>query len=81
MKTLYDVQQLLMRFGNYVYFGDREVELEFMADELKEMYTSGIIDRTEWSNAMTILQMELAKLNRKTMGRWRTYDRGLVCRS
>ncbi|MBU8697942.1 YqgQ family protein [Bacillus pumilus] len=67
MKTLYDVQQLLMRFGNYVYFGDREVELEFMADELKEMYTSGIIDWTEWSNAMTILQMELAKLNRKTM--------------
>lgn len=67
MKTLYDVQQLLMRFGNYVYFGDREVELEFMADELKEMYTSGIIDRTEWSKAMTILQMELAKLNRKTM--------------
>lgn len=67
MKTLYDVQQLLMRFGNYVYFGDRELELEFMAGELKEMYTSGIIDRTEWSNAMTILQMELAKLNRKTM--------------
>lgn len=67
MKTLYDVQQLLMRFGNYVYFGDREVELEFMVDELKQMYTSGIIDRTEWSNAMTILQMELAKLNRKTM--------------
>lgn len=67
MKTLYDVQQLLMRFGNYVYFGDREVELEFMADELKEMYTLGIIHRTEWSNAMTILQMELAKLNRKTM--------------
>ncbi|MDR0122095.1 YqgQ family protein [Bacillus pumilus] len=67
MKTLYDVQQLLMRFGNYVYFGDREVELDFMADELKEMYTSGIIDRTEWLNAMTILQMELAKLNRKTM--------------
>ena len=67
MKTLYDVQQLLMRFGNYVYFGDREVELEFMADELKEMYTSGVIDRTEWSNAMKILQMELAKLNRKTM--------------
>ncbi|MBG9818762.1 MULTISPECIES: YqgQ family protein [Bacillus] len=67
MKTLYDVQQLLMRFGNYVYFGDREVELEFMADELKEMYTSGVIDRAEWSNAMTILQMELAKLNRKTM--------------
>ncbi|MFB8735171.1 YqgQ family protein [Bacillus sp. SL00103] len=39
MKTLYDVQRYsFMRFGNYVYFGDREVELEFMADELKEMY-------------------------------------------
>ncbi|MFJ5964872.1 YqgQ family protein [Bacillus sp. NPDC093026] len=67
MKTLYDVQQLLKRFGNYVYFGDREVELEFMADELKEMYTNGIIDRTEWSSAMTVLQMELAKLNSRTM--------------
>ncbi len=38
MKTAYDVQLLLKQFGCYVYFGDRELELEYMMDELKEMF-------------------------------------------
>ncbi|MBG9916216.1 YqgQ family protein [Bacillus sonorensis] len=65
MKTAYDVQVLLKRFGCYVYFGDREPELEYMMDELKEMLLSNLIEKEEWAQAMTILQNELTNIKRK----------------
>lgn len=65
MKTAYDVQVLLKRFGYYVYFGDRELELEYMMDELKEMLLSNLIEKEEWAQAMTILQNELTNIKRK----------------
>ncbi|EME74865.1 YqgQ family protein [Bacillus sonorensis] len=65
MKTAYDVQVLLKRFGCYVYFGDRELELEYMMDELKEMLLSNLIEKEEWAQAMTILQNELTNIKRK----------------
>ncbi len=45
MNTLYDVQQLLKTFGHIVYFGDRELEIEFMLDELKELYMNHMIEK------------------------------------
>ncbi|MDA7026947.1 YqgQ family protein [Bacillus sp. CLL-7-23] len=65
MKTAYDVQLFLKQFGCYVYFGDRQLELEFMMDELKEMYHSSLIDKEKWVLSMSILQNELTKIQRK----------------
>lgn len=65
MKTAYDVQLFLKRFGCYVYFGNRELELEYMMDELKEMLLANLIEKKEWAQAMSILQNELTNIKRK----------------
>ncbi|MEC3835097.1 hypothetical protein CHCC14821_1887 [Bacillus paralicheniformis] len=65
MKTVYDVQLLLKQFGCYVYFGDRELELEYMMDELKEMFLSNLIEKEQWLKGVSILQNELTKVKRK----------------
>ncbi|MCY9151506.1 YqgQ family protein [Bacillus haynesii] len=65
MKTAYDVQFLLKQFGCYVYFGDRELELEYMMDELKEMFLSNLIEKEQWVQGVSILQNELTKVKRK----------------
>lgn len=48
MNTFYDVQQLLKTFYHIVYFGDRELEIEFMLDELKELYMNHMIEKEQW---------------------------------
>lgn len=59
MNTFYDVQQLLKTFGHIVYFGDRELEIEFMLDELKELYMNHMIEKEQWARAAAILRKEL----------------------
>lgn len=59
MNTFYDVQQLLKTFGHIVYFGDRELEIEFMLDELKELYMNHMIEKEQWARAAAVLRKEL----------------------
>lgn len=65
MKTVYDVQALLRRFGTYIYYGDRKAELEFMLDELKELYAAEMIAREDFLTAAGIVKNELATISRK----------------
>ncbi|MCC9023143.1 YqgQ family protein [Bacillus nakamurai] len=65
MNTFYDVQQLLKSFGHIVYFGDREAEIDFMKDELKEMYLSNVIERELWQKAASVLQQESERVKRQ----------------
>jgi uncharacterized protein YqgQ len=58
MKTVYDVQQLLKRFGTIVYIGDRLADLELMEEELKELYQSQLIDVKDFQMALFILRHE-----------------------
>ena len=37
MKTYYDLQQYLKRFGTFIYIGDRLAELELMETEIREL--------------------------------------------
>ncbi len=55
MKTVFDVQQLLKRFGTYVYLGDRMAELELMELELNELYRAGLLETEEFARAMAVL--------------------------
>ncbi|MGT2908192.1 YqgQ family protein [Streptococcus dentiloxodontae] len=58
MNTLYDVQQLLKRFGIYVYLGKRLYDIEMMKIELELIYKKGLIDREEYFAAELILRRE-----------------------
>lgn len=58
MKTLYDVQQLLKRFGIIVYMGKRLYDIELMKIELKRIYDAGLMEKLEFFEAEAILRRE-----------------------
>ena len=58
MKTLFDVQQLLNRFGIYIYIGKRLYDIEVMKLELEKLYENGLIDKTEYLEAELVLRHE-----------------------
>ncbi|SFA71058.1 Uncharacterized protein YqgQ [Lentibacillus halodurans] len=62
MKSLYDVQQLLKRFGTIIYIGDRLADLELMENEVKELYQFQCIETKEYQKAVLLLRNEAARL-------------------
>lgn len=58
MKTLYDVQQLLKRFGIIIYLGKRLYDIELMMIELKRLYQNGLIEQDDYLKAELILRRE-----------------------
>ncbi|CBI43513.1 conserved hypothetical protein [Bacillus amyloliquefaciens DSM 7] len=69
MNSFYDVQQLFKSFGHIVYFGDRQAEIDFMKDELKEMYLSNVIERELWLKAAGVLQQESERIKGRSNSR------------
>ncbi|TLS36322.1 YqgQ family protein [Pseudalkalibacillus caeni] len=65
MKTIYEVQQLLKRFGTFIYTGDRIGDLELMEEELRELNGYGIIDQKEYTAALMVIRGELRKERQK----------------
>ncbi|MFS0672812.1 YqgQ family protein [Ornithinibacillus sp. 179-J 7C1 HS] len=65
MNSIYDVQQLLKRFGTFIYTGNRLVDLELMQNEIKEMYTFGLISVEDYRLALLLLRQEINILNSK----------------
>ena len=59
MKTIYDIQQFLKRFGTIIYVGDRQADLELMEAELSELYQSQLIDNMEFQTALFLLRHEI----------------------
>ncbi|MGT2828425.1 YqgQ family protein [Streptococcus hillyeri] len=58
MKTLYDVQQLLKRFGIIVYLGKRLYDIELMKIELEGLYQNGLLEKEDYILAELILRRE-----------------------
>ncbi|MHA8111034.1 YqgQ family protein [Lactobacillaceae bacterium Melli_B4] len=58
MKTLYDVQQLLKKFGIYVYVGKRLWDIEVMALELDHLHEAHVISNQDFINAKVVLTHE-----------------------
>ena len=58
MKTLYDVQQLLKRFGIYVYVSKRLYDIEVMKIELEKLYENQLITKDDYLKAELILRRE-----------------------
>ncbi|MBT2732885.1 YqgQ family protein [Carnobacterium sp. ISL-102] len=65
MVNLYDVQQLLKRFGIYVYIGKRLWDIEIMMVELKKLHDNGLILDDEYLPAILILKQEHRKEEEK----------------
>ncbi|MFC0188272.1 YqgQ family protein [Fictibacillus aquaticus] len=61
MKTFYDVQQLLKRFGSFIYTGHRLGDLELMMEEVRQLYKDRLIMAEEFQKAMLILRAEQNK--------------------
>ncbi len=62
MKTMYDVLQLLKRFGTYIYTGNKIADLELIQEEVRELYEQKLIDVNEFKNAIIIIRAEHNKL-------------------
>lgn len=58
MKVLFDVQNLLKKFGIYVYIGKRLYDIEVMKIELQRLYDNGLISRDDYLKAELILRRE-----------------------
>jgi uncharacterized protein YqgQ len=63
MRTIYDVMQLLKRYGTYIYTTDRISDLLLMEDEVRELYKSQVLDMQDFQMAILLLRQEKSKLN------------------
>ncbi len=58
MKSLYDVQQLLEKYGILVHVGKRIWDIELMALELDNVYGAGVLNKHDYLVAKMILERE-----------------------
>ena len=61
MKTLYDVQQCLKKFGIIIYVGKRLYDIELMKIELKRIYDAGLMEKLDYLEAEAVLRREHAQ--------------------
>ncbi|MGZ4160620.1 MAG: YqgQ family protein [Neobacillus sp.] len=59
MKTIFEIQQYLKKFGTIIYIGDRVADLELMESEINELYQSQLIEPREYQTALLILRQEI----------------------
>jgi len=65
LKTIYDVQQLLKKFGTIIYIGDRVSDLELMEEEMKQLYQSNLVEPKDYQMAVLLLRQEIQKLKKQ----------------
>ncbi|WP_194239440.1 YqgQ family protein [Bombilactobacillus mellis] len=58
IRTLYDVQQVLKKFGIYVHVGQRIWDIELMAIELDRLYQQEVIDQATFVTCKLVLNRE-----------------------
>lgn len=68
MQTLYDVQQLLKKFGIFVYVGNRLYDIELMSLEFKKLYDNHLIDDHIFHKGILVLRRE-HRLEMKRQGK------------
>ena len=62
MKTIYDIQQYLKKFGTLIYVGDRVADLELMEAEVKELYHAQLMDIRDYQMAILLLRHEIQSI-------------------
>ncbi|WP_284140477.1 MULTISPECIES: YqgQ family protein [unclassified Virgibacillus] len=69
MQTVFDVQQVLKRFGIFIYVGDRLADIELMELELYELFKSGFISSVEYQQCTLVLKKEARQIQGEKRGR------------
>jgi uncharacterized protein YqgQ len=65
MNTVFDVQQVLKRFGTFIYTGDRFGDLDLMEMEMHALYKAGFISVVEYRQAILVLRKEASLLQKE----------------
>ncbi|WP_449536974.1 YqgQ family protein [Ferdinandcohnia sp. Marseille-Q9671] len=65
MKTIYDIQQFLKKFGTIIYVGERVADLELMETEIQELYNSQLIETKDYQMAIFLLRQEIVRETEK----------------
>ncbi len=65
VKTIYDIQQFLKKFGTIIYVGDRVADLELMETEIQELYNSQLIETKDYQSAIFLLRQEIVRETEK----------------
>ncbi|MEK4028813.1 MULTISPECIES: YqgQ family protein [Bacillaceae] len=58
MKMMWDVQQLLKRYGIFIYVGDRLADLDLMEAELRDLYDSQLLEVRDFQQALLVIRQE-----------------------
>lgn len=66
MRTIYDIQQYLKKFGTIIYIGDRVADLELMEQEIRELHQSQLIDPQDYQMAILLLRQEIRRVKEKS---------------
>jgi uncharacterized protein YqgQ len=61
VKTIYDIQQFLKKFGTIIYVGERVADLELMETEIQELYNSQLIETKDYQMAIFLLRQEIVR--------------------
>lgn len=61
METMVDIRQLLKQYGSFIYTRDRELDLQLMRKEIKDLYQFGMITSNTYQSAMLLLRQEETK--------------------
>lgn len=64
MKSIYDIQQLLKRYGTFIYTGDRLGDLDLMEMEIDELYEMKFIETYDYQMAKLLLRRERTRLSK-----------------
>lgn len=66
MTSIYDIQQVLKKFGTFIYTGDRLADLELMHDELVELYHAQLIEKQLFDSSILVLKQEMQLVKGKS---------------
>lgn len=62
MNSIYDIQQLLKRFGTFIYTSDRIGDLDLMEMEIDELFQIRFIDVKDYNTSKILLKKERTRL-------------------
>ena len=66
MKTIYDIQQLLKKYGTIIYIGDRSADLELMEMEVRQLFDSNLIEVQDYQMAVLLLRQEGQRVRKES---------------
>lgn len=62
MNSIYDVRQLLKKFGTFIYIGNREADLDLMEAEIKELFRISCISNQTYQQGILLIRKEKRNL-------------------